>query len=190
MSSPDQDGISTGASHVMRQDLERRAVELVSGERRMGLARPLRAVAGFLRNERWATLPLRWPHPRSLVALAAGHAEECTCSILRGQHGGSAHAPPSAQGNLLWYLADRRAPIGEAPVRGQGRTLEEARRVEDLAKPLDPGLAWVEGQGRGGRCRPRPSFRAARQTIPRLRAVASFPPWVKAGRSTRVIAAD
>jgi len=109
---------------------------------------------------------------------------------FEGAAWGSARAPPSAQGNLLQYLADRRAPIGEAPVRGQGRTLEEARRVEDLAKPLDPGLAWVEGQGRGGRCRPRPSFRAARQTIPRLRAVASFPPWVKAGRSTRVIAAD
>src|SRR5215217_3540782 len=143
MSSPDQDGISTGASHVMRQDLERRAVELVSGERRMGLARPLRAVAGFLRNERWATLPLRWPHPRSQVALVAGHAEECTCSILRDQHGGSAHAPPSAQGNLLWYLADaprllQRTPL--PPHRGKG--VRWRRRGASRTSPNPWILDW------------------------------------------------
>jgi hypothetical protein len=149
MSSPDQSGISSGATHIMRQDLDGRAEKPASGEPRAGLASPLRAAAGLLGHEGWATLPLRLPRPRSQVALAAGHARECSCPILRGQYGGLAHAPPSAQGNLLRCLAECCAPISEAPVRGWMRGTRRGSRQRRWI------LGWREPKERGGG---RPTF--------------------------------
>jgi hypothetical protein len=130
---------------------------------RAGLARPLRAAAGLLRNAGWATLPLRWPHPRSQVARAAGHAEECTCSILRGRHGARPvrHHRHRATCSGIWLtVALPKARPGARAYAGG----DEARRG-----PRPKGRA---GEGDAVR----PSFRAARPTTSRPRALASLAP--------------